>query len=119
MNHSFFKKEDLELITEAVIYCRISSQQQTKNGSLRRQMECCCEWADKMKLTVVAVFSEIGTAWARENWKGLPSLAQAAMVARHRDAVLVFEAWDRISRGCGFPSACLAAVYDWLPYDSE
>lgn len=117
MNKYLFPKQE----KEAVVYCRVSAPQQVKGHSLMRQVETCVDWARRNGYYVSSIFSEIGSAYP-PNMKeqSLPVLKQAARAARIRKASLIFEHWDRVSRGVKLPDAPeLISVFDDSEYDSN
>ena len=78
---------------ECVIYCRVSSETQTKGHGLQRQLETCIKYARARGYIVVAVFSEV--------WSGaedLYSRHQAQRMARARNCKIVCEDYDRWTR---------------------
>ncbi|MCM2369658.1 recombinase family protein [Aporhodopirellula aestuarii] len=85
-------------ITEAVIYCRVStSPQATSGSSLSYQLEDCLDYCQRAGLIVAGAFSEIGTGDARSA-KRLPARHQAVTMANKRGAFIVCTLSDRFSR---------------------
>jgi DNA invertase Pin-like site-specific DNA recombinase len=79
--------------SECVIYCRVSTELQTKGHGLQRQLETCMSYARERGYIVVAVFSEV--------WTGAEKLyarLQAERMAKARNCKLVVENYDRWSR---------------------
>jgi DNA invertase Pin-like site-specific DNA recombinase len=78
---------------ECVIYCRVSSELQTRGHGLQRQLERCIAYASERGYLIAAVFSEV--------WSGadqLYSRHQAERMARARGCKIVCESYDRWSR---------------------
>lgn len=78
---------------ECVIYCRVSTEQQTKGHGLQRQLETCMAYARERGYVVVGVFSEV--------WTGADDLYarhQAERMARARGCQILCEDYDRWSR---------------------
>lgn len=78
---------------ECVIYCRVSSESQTKGHGLQRQLERGLKYANERGYLVAAVFSEV--------MSGVESLyvrGQVERMAKVRGCVIVCEAPDRWSR---------------------
>jgi DNA invertase Pin-like site-specific DNA recombinase len=78
---------------ECVIYCRVSSEDQTKGHGLQRQLERGLKYANERGYSVVGVFSEVWTGTER-----LYSRHQAERMAKARGCVIVCETPDRWSR---------------------
>lgn len=81
------------MVTECVIYCRVSTERQTKGHGLQRQLEECMKYARERGYVVVAVFSEV--------WTGAEDLYarhQAERMAKARNCKLVCETTDRWTR---------------------
>lgn len=78
---------------ECVIYCRVSSEQQTAGHGLTRQLEVCQKYASENRLHVVAVFSEVASGAG-----DLPIRAAAERVAKRRTCAIICEDYDRWSR---------------------
>lgn len=79
--------------TECVIYCRVSTEQQTKGHGLQRQLDECMKYARERGYVAVAVFSQV--------WTGAEDLYarhQAERMAKARNCKLVCETTDRWSR---------------------
>ena len=47
-------------MTRAVIYCRVSTKEQTKNLSLPTQLKACREFCHRQSFEVAAVFEDAG-----------------------------------------------------------
>lgn len=78
---------------DCVIYCRVSTERQTKGSGLARQLDTCMEYAKRKGYSVVAVFSEV--------WTGADELhvrSQAERMAKARGCKIVCEDYDRWSR---------------------
>lgn len=78
---------------QCVIYCRVSTERQTTQSGLERQLKTCMEYAQAKNYSVVAVFSEV--------WSGADDLyarAQAERMAKARGCKIVCEDYDRWSR---------------------
>ena len=78
---------------ECVIYCRVSSETQTRGMGLWRQLQTCTEYAKARNYSVVAVFSEV--------WTGTESLhvrGQVERMAKARGCKIICEDYDRWSR---------------------
>ena len=79
--------------SECVIYCRVSSELQTKGHGLQRQLERCIAYASVRDYVVVAIFSEV--------WSGAGDLyarCQAERMAKARGCKIICESYDRWSR---------------------
>lgn len=97
MNQIVFGK--VQQIKQAVIYLRVSTEEQVDNYSLETQEEICKKEAERRGLTVDQVFREEGRS--AKNIQGRPALIQLLEYCRkHKkqiDAVIIYRL-DRISR---------------------
>lgn len=76
-----------------VIYCRVSTPQQTKGSGLWRQLDTCQQFARERKLTVQAVFSEVASGI-----DPLPIRETAQRMAEASRCLLLCEDHSRWSR---------------------
>lgn len=79
--------------SDCVIYCRVSTEQQTKGSGLWRQLKTCMDYAKAKNYSVVAVFSEV--------WTGVDDLhvrGQVERMAKIRNCKILCESHDRWSR---------------------
>ena len=84
--------------TGAVIYCRVSTEDQVDNNSLPVQQRDCREKAEKLGCEVLDVFVEEGVSGTKQE---RPAMARMlAFCAEHRDRVryVVVKDIDRFSR---------------------
>lgn len=76
-----------------VVYCRVSTQQQTKGMGLWRQLDTCQKYAHERNQSIIAVFSEV-----RSGDADLPVRAQAQRMAEAQGCKLLCEDYSRWSR---------------------
>jgi site-specific DNA recombinase len=85
--------------SRAAIYCRVSTEEQTKNLSLQTQLQSCCDYCEQRDIEIARVFTEEGasakTADARPQFTELLSYCTAR--TNNIDVVLVHR-FDRFAR---------------------
>jgi len=80
-------------VQSCVIYCRVSTEGQTKGMGLWRQLDTCQRYAQDRNLSVIAAFSEVASGI-----DPLPIRAQAQRMAESHGCQLLCEDHSRWSR---------------------
>lgn len=78
---------------EAVIYCRVSSEQQALGGGLQRQIYTCCNYARALDYSLVGVYCEVASGAGQ-----LPTRALVERIATKRGCLILCEDHSRWSR---------------------
>lgn len=90
--------------TKAVIYCRVSTNEQGIDGlGIDAQRESCRAFAQAEGLTIVREFVEVGSGGDDDR----PELAQAVRLAQRSRAVLIVAKLDRLSRSVALVASML------------
>lgn len=85
---------------KAVIYCRVSTEEQAKHGySLAQQKKECIEFALKQGYEIDKVFIEEGESAKDLNRTQLKAMFEYCTQKYKNVDALIFWKWDRLSRG--------------------
>ena len=85
---------------KAVIYCRVSTEEQAKHGfSLGQQQKECVEFAVKSGYEVDKIFIEEGESAKNLVRTELKKMFEYCVENRKKIDALIFWKWDRLSRG--------------------
>jgi site-specific DNA recombinase len=89
-----------EAMQKAVIYCRVSSPEQVKNGhGLSSQETRCREFARHKKLEVVEVFAEEGISGSMIDRPAMTQMLDYLRQHEHEQIVVIIDDISRLARG--------------------
>ncbi len=108
---------------KAVIYVRVSTEEQAKKGySIDGQIQRCIEYAKRMGYTVITVFKEEGRSAKNLDRPELQKMLQYFKQNYKNINALIFWKWDRLSRGEDSDYVELGTIfkkYDIKPLSTE
>src|SRR6188768_3326184 len=89
-----------EAMQKAVIYCRVSSPEQVKNGhGLSSQETRCREFARHKKLEVLEVFAEEGISGSMIDRPAMTQMLDYLRQHEHEQIVVIIDDISRLARG--------------------
>jgi len=100
----------------AVIYTRVSTEEQTKGYSLETQLERCTEFAETHKYNILGTFTDAHSGEDLER-PGLDELTN--FISKHKDGVVVVYDADRLSRGGPAHHAIIEMQFEKHSYNIE
>lgn len=80
----------------SIIYCRVSSENQTNGISLESQEALCKKFAKTNNLNIKAIYKEIGSAYNTNS--NVQILKRKANISRFRNKTIIISSVDRFSR---------------------